>query len=272
MTREGKGRSRAMAGDERSLSLGSRILPGWIRARLPYERFPVQAFVRREVLPLLSEGMQVLDAGSGRIAEQDHREEFLATGCVLKTLDLCGGEGVDVVGDVAAIPFGDGTFDFVLCTQVLEHVPDPRKVCAELFRVVKAGGRLAVTAPQSAPLHNLPYHYFHFTKIGLRMILEEAGFEVLAVQPQGGHFHHLAMQLHFTARVLSELSGAGTGARKLLLWPFLLLSRVMFGFVLKLPAGWLDRTLPYEGNAQGWCFLCRKGDGRAPEIPSAGRK
>jgi ubiquinone/menaquinone biosynthesis C-methylase UbiE len=50
-------------------------------------------------------------------------------------------------GNAASVPFATGSFDIVLCTEVLEHVPDPAAVVAELVRVTKPGGRVIVSIP-----------------------------------------------------------------------------------------------------------------------------
>ena len=50
-------------------------------------------------------------------------------------------------GDAFALPFRDGTFDRVICAEVMEHVHDYRAAARELARVLRAGGRLAVTIP-----------------------------------------------------------------------------------------------------------------------------
>lgn len=55
--------------------------------------------------------------------------------------------GATVQGDGARLPFGDAAFDRVIASEVLEHVPDDQAACAELARVLKPGGRLAVTVP-----------------------------------------------------------------------------------------------------------------------------
>ena len=41
--------------------------------------------------------------------------------------------------DGGAFPFGDGEFDYVICSHVIEHVPDVEFFCAEMFRVAQAG-------------------------------------------------------------------------------------------------------------------------------------
>ena len=50
-------------------------------------------------------------------------------------------------GDAFRLPFADGTFDRVICSEVMEHVHDYRGAARELARVTKAGGRVAVTIP-----------------------------------------------------------------------------------------------------------------------------
>ncbi|MDQ3647415.1 MAG: methyltransferase domain-containing protein, partial [Actinomycetota bacterium] len=57
------------------------------------------------------------------------------------------GEGVDVVADITRMPFDDASFDGILCSHVLEHVEDDRSAMAELCRVVRPGGWVAVLVP-----------------------------------------------------------------------------------------------------------------------------
>ena len=52
-----------------------------------------------------------------------------------------------MIGDLMALPFDDGTFDFVMSTEVIEHTPDPKVALKELARVVKPGGTILVTTP-----------------------------------------------------------------------------------------------------------------------------
>lgn len=50
-------------------------------------------------------------------------------------------------GDVTRLPFGSGSFDVAICSEVLEHVSDCRAAVSELIRVTRSGGRIIITAP-----------------------------------------------------------------------------------------------------------------------------
>jgi SAM-dependent methyltransferase len=56
-----------------------------------------------------------------------------------------------VVGDALALPYPDGTFDCVIASEILEHVPADNTVIDELIRVLKVGGKLAITVPRWMP-------------------------------------------------------------------------------------------------------------------------
>jgi SAM-dependent methyltransferase len=56
-----------------------------------------------------------------------------------------------VVGDALALPYPDRTFDCVIASEILEHVPADSAMIDELIRVLKVGGRLAVTVPRWLP-------------------------------------------------------------------------------------------------------------------------
>jgi SAM-dependent methyltransferase len=56
-----------------------------------------------------------------------------------------------VRADLRALPFPDGSFDRVIASEVLEHIADDRSAIAELARVLKPGGRAAVTVPRWFP-------------------------------------------------------------------------------------------------------------------------
>jgi len=82
---------------------------------------------------------------------------------------------LDVIGTVMALPFQDGTFNSILCTEVLEHLPEPLVALKEMHRVTKPGGILLLTVPLSEQLHEEPYDFYRFTKYALEHLLAQAG-------------------------------------------------------------------------------------------------
>lgn len=62
-----------------------------------------------------------------------------------------GASAVTVQAQAYDLPFPDAHFDKVICAEVLEHIPDDRRAIAELVRVLKPGGQLAVTVPRYLP-------------------------------------------------------------------------------------------------------------------------
>src|SRR3569623_1580056 len=66
---------------------------------------------------------------------------------------------IDLVSDITAIPAPDASFDAVLCSEVLEHVPEPTHALDEFSRLLKLGGLLILTAPFSSNVHMAPYYF-----------------------------------------------------------------------------------------------------------------
>ncbi|RTK97648.1 MAG: class I SAM-dependent methyltransferase, partial [Lysobacterales bacterium] len=60
-------------------------------------------------------------------------------------------KGEAVKGDALDLPYADGTFDCVIASEILEHVPEDDRAIAELVRVLKPGGALAITVPRWLP-------------------------------------------------------------------------------------------------------------------------
>jgi SAM-dependent methyltransferase len=118
----------------------------------------------------LPSGALVLDAGSGfgrhafelarrgyhTVALDHAADEVEATRATLAAM-VESGEAEDkhvagvVRGDATALPFPDATFDAVVTSEVLEHIPDDVGALAELRRVVRRGGLVAVTVPSWFP-------------------------------------------------------------------------------------------------------------------------
>jgi SAM-dependent methyltransferase len=85
-------------------------------------------------------------------------------------------------------PVEDASVDFILCAEVLEHVPDSQRFLSEAFRCLKPGGVILFTVPFAARWHFIPYDYWRFTPSGLDRVLDEAGFVDTRVYARGNAF------------------------------------------------------------------------------------
>lgn len=94
-----------------------------------------------------------------------------------------------------ALPFDRASFDHVLCTEVLEHVPYPARFLADLNRVLRTGGTLVLTVPWSARLHYTPHDYTRFTRFGLELLLRAAGFSEIVIEERGNDIAVIANKL-----------------------------------------------------------------------------
>jgi SAM-dependent methyltransferase len=99
-------------------------------------------------------------------------------------------------GSGLGLPFPDATFDKVVCAEVLEHIPDYRRVLEEVYRVLKPGGHLAVSVPRFGPewicwrlsdaYHEVPGgHVRIFRRSELRRSVEATNMRYL-----GAHWAH----------------------------------------------------------------------------------
>lgn len=64
---------------------------------------------------------------------------------------LAGATATAMEGDALNLPFPDESFDVVIISEVMEHIPDDKGVLAEMVRVLKPGGRIAITVPRYGP-------------------------------------------------------------------------------------------------------------------------
>lgn len=125
-----------------------------------------------------SEKIDILDYGCGG---SPYRSLFPNSKYIRADFTPC--DGLDfLLPEDSSIPVPDASFDIVLSTQVLEHVPEPANYVAECFRVLKPGGFLLLTTHGLFEDHGCPYDFQRWTADGLRLLLERAGFHTKGVK------------------------------------------------------------------------------------------
>jgi SAM-dependent methyltransferase len=199
----------------------------------------------------------------------EHQASFAAT----HTHTQAGGRALggsgrpDVLYDGETLPFDAGSFETVLCVQVLEHTPHPERLVAEMARVLTPGGLLILMAPFSFRLHEQPHDYFRYTPHGLRVLCDRAGLTVLDVQPQGslwsliGHKlnTYLALRVARFGAVAQQLGKLGHEARareQPRLWTLPVVAPAMASIALW--ARVLDRVLEDDSETLGFLLLARR--------------
>lgn len=149
----------------------------------------------KEISSKTEDGAMVLDAGAGSRPYRQFFKHCVYESCDYEETIVNGRESHDFYCSLDDIPQPDNKYDLIMCTQVLEHVKNPNKAMKELTRVLKDGGKIAITVPQSYPIHEAPHNYFNFLKFGLRLIVEEAGLQVILLEERGGAFLQLIKML-----------------------------------------------------------------------------
>ncbi len=145
-----------------------------------------------------------------------------------------------VQGNALALPFADGSFDRIVASEVLEHIPDDTTAIAELARVLVPGGTMAVTVPRCGPevvnwllsdaYHDVPGgHIRIYRRAELARRVSAAG-----LRPAGGHHTHGLHSPYWWLRCLvgptNDTNRAVAAYHRFLVWD-----------IEKAP--WLTRTL-----------------------------
>jgi SAM-dependent methyltransferase len=116
-------------------------------------------------------------------------------------LDVATGASVDLVGDARSLPLADGSVDVVLCTQVIEHIPEPGLVVQEIHRILRRGGRLLLSVPSIFPQHGSPGDYWRYMPQGLEWLLRD--FQQVRVEAEAGTVGGLFLTLNMYLYILS---------------------------------------------------------------------
>lgn len=163
-------------------------------------------------------GSIILDAGAGEsqfkkfcghlnYVAQDFAQ-YEGTGEVGLQTGTWDNSKLDIVSDITAIPRPDASFDAIMCTEVLEHVPDPVAALSEMNRLLKPGGHLLLTAPFASLTHFAPYHFASgLSRFFYEHHLSKMGYDILEMDFNGNYFEYLAQEVRRIKRMAKEYTG-----------------------------------------------------------------
>lgn len=158
-----------------------------------------------ETLRKIPEGLTILDAGAGELQfkkfcshlkyiAQDFGQ-YHGDGNIGLQTGTWDNSKLDIVSDILSIPLDDHSVDAIMCTEVLEHVPDPLGAIKEFTRLLKPGGYLLITAPFASLTHFAPYHFASgLSKYFYEKHLPDNGFEITDLQLNGNFFEYIAQE------------------------------------------------------------------------------
>jgi ubiquinone/menaquinone biosynthesis C-methylase UbiE len=155
------------------------------------ERLRVRAIARLLDAAPSSRVLEV-GCGGGNVLERVGGKKFgidLSPFILHKARARLGGQARLVRGDAMTLPFADGSFDRVFCSEVLEHVLEPEAVVRQMRRVLAAGGHAVVSVPNEALINRVKGLVFKLP-LGRRILGgSEGGYQVSQKMDDEWHLH-----------------------------------------------------------------------------------
>ena len=131
---------------------------------------------------------RLLDLGCGKVPLfAAYRSHITDNICVDWANSLHRNEYLDLEWDLTQqLPFDDAQFDTIVLSDVLEHVPAPERLWAEIARLLRTDGKLIMNVPFYYWLHEKPHDYYRYTEFALRRFAATAKLELLELTAIGG--------------------------------------------------------------------------------------
>lgn len=160
------------------------------------------AIIRANVECFMQRAAELYTPWPGRmldIAPQVHAgaRPFFPLSIIVETLDIDPKARCTYTGDICRRNdfLADQTFDYIVCTEVLEHTLQPFEAVNEMWRLLRRGGRLFISTPFNFRIHGPLPDCWRFTEHGLRALLQR--FTIVELQALGTKGRDL-MPIHYT--------------------------------------------------------------------------
>lgn len=201
----------------------------------------------KEQIKKIPKGQTIIDVGAG---EGRYRKYCGHLKYMSQDFNQYSGEGdgiglqtgrwdtakIDIISDITSIPVKNSSYDNVLCTEVLEHVPNPHQAIEEISRILKRKGKLILTAPFCSQTHFSPYFFMTgFSPNWYREVLTNNGFKITKMQANGNYFDYICQELIRLPRVADKYSLLNK--LSYLLYIFTIPLVIIFSIISKLSKG-----------------------------------
>jgi SAM-dependent methyltransferase len=211
---------------------------GWNSMSKNFNDIFIEKFLKEEFSHINgSENSLFLDLGCGERPYQKFYNKYFK-----KTIstDYVATKNTDICADAQSLPFEDNIFDYILMTEVIEHIPDENKAIAEIYRVLKPGGILFLTWPFNYMMHEIPNDHARYTEFGMSNRVERVGLKIDYILRRGNAFVLLLTIVDFLIKGFLEF-----GARLPILGRF-------FNFLKQNLFPFLYNTIYYAYLAVTW--------------------
>jgi SAM-dependent methyltransferase len=160
---------------------------------------------------------RLLDMGCGKAPLYGAYQQFAADcQCIDWGESLHGSSYLDKVCDLGGtIPYPDASFDTIILSDVLEHLPEPMNCWREMHRLLSPGGKVLLNVPFYYQVHEEPHDYYRYTEFALRRFAENSSLEVLQLDAIGGGIEVLT---DLIAKLLARAGLPGARAIQFLGW------------------------------------------------------
>ncbi|MEQ8975410.1 MAG: methyltransferase domain-containing protein [Coleofasciculus sp. C1-SOL-03] len=172
-----------------------------------------KVFSRKGIYPFLKQefseikpGANVFLIGAGGSINELLRQYAKQENFRVTSFDIDQTKSPDILGDICTYKFSQyELFDYVVVSEVLEHIHSPHLAINQIYRILKVNGKLILTVPFIFPIHERPVDYYRYTKYGLEFLLRE--FKDIRIEERNSWAEainvltvRLIMEKHITTR------------------------------------------------------------------------